>query len=96
MCRALWTVPLAMLLCVAGPPARCEGVDPPSPPYTLESARVRLQFLKDEDGRVEGWVEENYEKEYAARLRLDRAPPPQGDGGGVQSGRCGSAWPSPG
>lgn len=64
-----------MLLCVAGPPARCEGVEPPSPPYTIESARVRLQFLKDEDGRVEEWVEENYEKEHAARLPgLDRGP----------------------
>jgi hypothetical protein len=64
-----------MLLCVAGPPARCEGVEPPSPPYTIESARVRLQYLKDEEGRVEEWVEKNCEKEFTARLPgLDRGP----------------------
>ena len=75
MCRTLCTIALAMLLCVAGPPARCAGVESPPPPYTIESARARLQYLKDEEGRVEEWVEKNCEKEFAARLPgLDREP----------------------
>ena len=75
MCRVLWTVPLAMLLCAIGSPFLCAGAEPPSPPYTIESARARLQYLKDEEGRVEEWVEKNCEKEFGARLPgLDRAP----------------------
>ena len=68
-------VALAMLLVVTGPPARCEGAEPPSPPYTIESARARLQHLKEEEGRVEEWVEKNCEKEFTARFPgLDRGP----------------------
>lgn len=75
MCRALWSVSLAVLLCAIGPPFPCAGIEPPSPPYTIESARDRLQYLKDEEGRVEAWVEERCGKEFAARFPgLDGAP----------------------
>lgn len=64
-----------MLLSVAGPPARCEAAGSPSPAYTIESARARLQYLKDEEGRIEEWVERNCGKEFAARFpELDKVP----------------------
>jgi WD40 repeat protein len=64
-----------MLLCAIWPPFPCAGIEPPSPPYTIESARNHLQYLKEEEGRVEKWVEEQCEKEFAARLPgLDRGP----------------------
>lgn len=66
---------VAVLLSVAGPLARCEGGEPPYVPSTIESARERLLYLKDEEGRVEEWVRKNFEKECAARLPgLDTGP----------------------
>lgn len=75
MHRVLRMVPLAMLLCTIGPAFPCAGIEPPSPPYTIESARDRLQHLKEEEGRVETWVEENSGKEFSARFPgLDKGP----------------------
>lgn len=66
---------VAILLSVAGPLARCEGGEPPYVPTTIESARERLLYLKDEEGRIEEWVERNSEKEFAARFpELEKGP----------------------
>jgi len=75
MCRAFRTVAFTMLLCASVPPARCAEIRPPPIPYTIESARARLQFLWEEEGRVEAWVEANFEKELASRHPgLDAGP----------------------
>ena len=60
---------LLVLLCAAFSTDRCAGAaDPPAAPpsYTIESARERLQYLKEQEVRIGEWVERNLERELSA------------------------------
>ncbi|GAB4242242.1 MAG: hypothetical protein OHK0028_20820 [Deltaproteobacteria bacterium] len=70
----LRTALLATLPFVAALPCRGAEVGSPPPRYTIDSARARLQFLREEEGRIEEWVEENAGKEVDTRF-----PGPAGD-----------------
>ncbi len=64
-----------MLLCAIWPPFLRAGTEPPSPPYTIGSARDRLQYLNEEEGRVDAWVDENCETKFTERFPgLGRGP----------------------
>jgi len=68
MRRGLRTAFLATVLFVAALPCRGAETGPPLPRYTIETARARLQYLKEEEGRIEDWVEENAGKEVDVRF----------------------------
>jgi WD40 repeat protein len=59
---------LLVLVYGAGLPARCEGAANPlsAPVHTIESAQACFRYLQEEEGRIEAWVEKNWEKEHAA------------------------------